>query len=217
MGILTLFALFQMVRCTVELHDFLPEGSFSTDDMIQNYEAKKVEIIQLKEYLEKMVPPNLAVYIEFDSSNRLVIMGVNQLTDSTDQGSHQILACCVHKIKLATLEKPYRFPLKERLELDAIKAALNSLDWTIDHLKMLQSKLDQARCISVSNSQNEYSLGFKRVGFSAFYYTIFDDLPIEQIKQEYNDGCNYQYHEENVVLEYAAGVLGPQCLPGFLD
>src|SRR6185436_642280 len=89
---------------------------------------------------------------------------------------------------------------------------LNKLGWTTETLKMLKRKLDQANCISI-NSEEPVTIGYQRSGMGKYFYKLYDQPLSESKKKEYNDGCQYIYFQDNVVLEYGGGAIGPQCFP----
>ena len=44
-----------------------------------------------------------------------------------------------------------------------------------------------------------------------YMYKVFDEPLDDKLTEKYNDGCTYIFHEENIVLEYGGGAVGPQC------
>ncbi len=52
------------------------DKTYSTQDLIDNYNKKSTEIWEVKDYVNKIVPPNKSVDIEFDDNNTLGIFHV---------------------------------------------------------------------------------------------------------------------------------------------
>jgi hypothetical protein len=79
-------------------------------------------------------------------------------------------------------------------------------------LQELKMYLDKANCISVSN-RDEFEVGFARSGMGKYSYLIFDNPLTKEEKEKYNNGCEYIFYKDNIVLEYGGGAIGSQCFP----
>lgn len=162
---------------------------YSTQDLIDNYKNKGIEILEVKDYVNKIVPPNKSVDIEFDGNHKLSIFHV---TDNGNYDSNWDLK--VNSLKTDTL--------------------LKKLGWTKETLRTLKEKLDHANCISVESGE-PCNIGFQRSGMGMYFYKIFDKPIADNLKSTYNDGCTYILYNNKVVLEYGGGVMGSQCFPGY--
>lgn len=165
------------------------ETNYSKKDLVDNYDLKSKEIIELKNYVDSFVPAHMTVDIEFDGNRTLSIfhVAVNGNYDSNwDQA--------VNSTKTDTL--------------------LHILGWTNETLSTLKKKLDQANCISVASGE-PCTIGFRRSGMGMYFYKVFNQSLTDSLKNEYNDGCTYIYYKDNIVLEYGGGAIGPQCFEGF--
>lgn len=162
---------------------------YSTEDLIDNYNKKKLEILEVKEYVHIIVPPNKSVDIEFDGNQKFSIFHV---TDNGNYDSNWDLN--LNSSKTDTL--------------------LQKLGWTKETLKMLKEKLDNANCISVKSGE-PCNIGFQRSGMGKYFYNIFDKPIADSLKSNYNDSCTYILYNDTVVLEYGGGAIGPQCFPNF--
>jgi len=160
---------------------------YTTQDLIDNYNAKAKEILELKNYINTVVPGNKSVDIEFDGSNKLFIFHIteNGINDSN-------------------------WDLK--LNSQKVNILLEKLNWTKKTLKALKEKLDAANCISVKNGE-PCNIGFQRSGMGKYYYNVFDKPIQDSLKLHYNDSCTYILYNDKLVLEYGGGAVGPQCFP----
>jgi len=87
---------------------------------------------------------------------------------------------------------------------------LKYLNWTNETLLNIKNLLKDADCISIENGINT-KIGFARGGMGLYSYLIFNNnLSLKQIG-EYNNGCEYIFYKENIVLQFGGGAIGPQC------
>ncbi|MEZ4983682.1 MAG: hypothetical protein R2795_01375 [Saprospiraceae bacterium] len=187
---------------------------YDTQDLIENYEKRSSQIIEVKEYIKKITPENFDIYVEFDS-NREIDMEVWEKSDTAKNG--RIFWFQEWNIN------PYNYKQKERSEYDieyggktnSLKEVIKKLNWQDKEFRKLKSKLDKANCISIDKSGDIYTIGFQRSGMGKYHYKIFDNWSIDEIKQKFNGGCLYKYYKENVVLEYGGGAIGMQCFEDF--
>jgi len=187
---------------------------YDTNDLIKNYEKRSNQIIELKEYMEKITPENFSVYVEFES-NRDIDMNVWEKSDTAKNG--RIFWFQEWNIN------PYNYEQKERSDYDkkyggktnSLREVTKKLNWQDDEFKELKSKLDKANCISIDKSGDIYTIGFQRSGMGKYHYKIFENWSIDEIKRKFNDGCIYKYYKENVSLEYRGGAIGMQCFEDF--
>lgn len=167
---------------------FYDDGKFySKQDLIDNYNQKSQQIADLKTYINKIVPANKSVDIEFDGNKRLDIF---------------------HVIENSTYDSNWDLKVSSK----KVDTLLNKLGWTHQTLATLKEKLDAANCISVKNGE-PCNIGFQRSGMGKYYYNIFDKPIPDDLKNKYNDSCTYILYKDKVVLEYGGGAVGPQCFP----
>ena len=165
------------------------EKNYSKIDLINNYNKHTREIIELRNYFNMIVPKNSCVDIEFKDDNTLSIFHVKLNGIRDDNWNLKI-----NSLKTDTL--------------------LQKLSWNRETIALLKSKIDNANCISIKNGE-PCTIGFQRSGMGKYYYDIFNKVLADSLKDRYNDGCQYIYFKENVVLEYGGGVLGKQCFEGY--
>lgn len=163
--------------------------SYDKKDLIENYEARTDEILDVKNYYKSILPDGASVTIEFDNDKELGIFHVK--TDSIYQSNWNL-----------------------KIKTPKVDSLLTELNWTTKELRILKEKLDKANCISIAG-KDPIVIGWQRSGMGMFSYNIFDsDLEKDKI-EDYNDGCTYIFYKDNIVLEYGGGAIGPQCFPGF--
>ncbi|MCX2741089.1 hypothetical protein [Pontibacter anaerobius] len=161
---------------------------YDKQDLIENFQSKKSEIIELSNYINSKVPADTYVDIEFENG----------------------------ELGIFHVEKGGKHDSNWNLDIDSQKAdsLLNIIGWNKQDLKLLEDKLDNANCISVA-SGNPVRIGWQRSGMGKFFYNIFTQNLNDSLIAEYNGGCMYIFYKDNVVLEYGGGAIGPQCFPEF--
>jgi hypothetical protein len=162
---------------------------YSKQDLIDNYNKKTPEIIELKNFVTQIVPCNKSVDIEFDGSSKFFIFHV---VENGNYDSNWDLKAS--STKTDTL--------------------LQKLGWTEQTLKNLKEKLDNANCISVESGE-PFTIGYQRSGMGVYFYKVFEQTLNDSLKNIYNDGCTYVYYKDNIVFEYRGGAIGPQCFEDF--
>jgi len=162
--------------------------SYTKQDLIDNYEQRKSEIIEVKTFIDSKIASDTYIDVEFDNGD----LGI------------------FHLKKNETYESNWD------LDIDSKKtdSLLNVISWTKNDLMTLETKLDMANCISVA-SGNPTRIGWQRSGMGKFFYDIFDKNLNDSLISQYNGGCTYIYYKDNIVLEYGGGAIGPQCFPGY--
>ncbi len=165
------------------------DKKYSKEDLIKNYIANTKAIDDLKNYVSKAIPSNKSVDIEFDGDNSLAYF---------------------HVIVDGGYDSNWNIKLGSR----KVDTLLNELGWTRKDLSTLKEKLNNANCISVKSGE-PFTIGCQRSGMGMYSYKLFNHSLSDSLKRKYNDGCNYLYYKENVVLEYGGGFMGPQCFEDF--
>ena len=162
--------------------------SYNKQDLIDNYEKRKNEIIEVKSFIDSKIPSDTYIDVEFENG----------------------------ELGIFHVKKNGVYDSNWNLDIDSKKtdSLLTVIGWTKNDLETLEDKLDEANCISVA-SGNPSRIGWKRSGMGKFFYDIFDQSLTDSLISQYNDGCTYIYYKDNVVLEYGGGAIGPQCFPGY--
>ena len=163
--------------------------SYDKADLVKNYENRKIQIMEVRDYYKSILPRDKSVYLEFGKGKKLEIFHL--YGDSLNENNWNL-----------------------EIGTPKVDSLLNELKWTNTELKILREKLAAANCISVAGTE-PVNIGWQRSGMGLFSYDIFQhNLNTDQIK-EYNDGCSYIFYKDNIVLEYGGGAIGIQCFPEF--
>ncbi len=175
----------------------------SKKELIDNYEINQAEIKNLKTEYFKLVPKNYVVEIEFEPESKVLIIP-EQITIKIYKNKNEKLVQENNNLELVSQNWHLKLNSKE------LNDVLKSLNWTNETLKEIKNLLTKANCISIQNG-NIITIGFARSGMGKYSYNIFKStLTPKQIK-EYNNGCQYIYYKDSIILEYGGGAVGPQC------
>ena len=183
----------------------------SKKKLIKNYENKKLELFKLKEEYKKIVPENYVVYIEFEQENiiftipKSITIKIYKDNDTTKKKLTDD-SSVVRNDNLEVISQNWDMEYGSK-ELDTVLQYLNWTTKTLDSIKIL---LDSANCMSIENGEIT-TIGYARSGMGLYSYDIFENNLNEKQKEEYNNGCEYIYYKDNIVLEYGGGATGPQC------
>lgn len=173
----------------------------SKNDLIENWNRNRKNILIAKNYFDKLIPAGFDVYIEFTPPDEILHRG-----EGVDFWAYA-------KQPFPTLVPSYS---RWFLELSSPKFdsifGQTQLPLNKAELIKLQYYLKQANCISV-HSGKETEIGFARSGLGKYSYLIFDHPLTQKERQTYNDNCNYIFYKDNVVFKYGGGAVGPQCFP----
>ena len=171
----------------------------SKKELIENYDDKRVKILKLKEAYSKLVPKYYIVDIEFTPAGKIInisesiTINIYKENGVNDSGKNSV-------------SENWNLQPGSR-ELDKV---IGTLNWTNQTLIEIKQLLDSANCISIVNGEIT-TIGFARSGMGKYYYMIFDENLTESQKAEYNNGCEYLFYKDNIVLEYGGGAVGSQC------
>lgn len=184
----------------------------SIEGMKDNIDEKSSEIIELKNYFDKIVPENYIVRIQYNSSNNVDLFVYETVSDSTERenlfGQWDVSIDNYKETTQTDYEKEYGGKTKS---LEVVKSKLN---WNRDTFSKLYDKLDKANCIGICNRKPvEIEYGFS--GMALLSFLVFDkNLTVEQ-QEEYSDDCMSMFYKENIVLKYGSGATGSLCTPEF--
>jgi hypothetical protein len=185
----------------------MPESS--KKELIENYEKHKAEILKVKSEYSKLIPEKYFVYIEFEPASKIltipeqITIKIYRIKNDTAKVENKIVQ---RNDNLEVVSQNWNLKPDSK-ELEKI---IESIGWTKQTLTKIKELLDSANCISIENGQIT-TIGFARSGMGKYSYKIFDDQLTENQKQEYNNGCEYIFYKDNIVLEYGGGAIGPQC------
>ena len=187
----------------------MPESS--KKELIENFENKNTEIQKLKTEYQKLVPENYIVDIEFEPESKVLttteeitikIYKLKNRNDKQKENSEVV----ERNDGLEVISENWNLkPNSEELE-----KVIKSIGWSNQTLSEIKKLLNDANCISIENGKIT-TIGFARSGMGKYSYKVFDKPLSKKEKEEYNNGCEYIFYKDNVVLEYGGGAIGPQC------
>lgn len=185
----------------------MPESS--KKELIENYENHKTEILKLKEEYSRLVPRKYVIDIEFEPASKILTIPeqltikIYKVKDDTVKVENNVVQ---RNDNLEVVSQNWNLKpnSKELVEI------ITSIGWSKQTLANIKSLLDSANCISIENGEIT-TIGFARSGMGKYSYKIFDEQLTESQKQEYNNGCEFIFYKDNIVLEYGGGAIGPQC------
>lgn len=169
----------------------------SKRELTDNYEKKKNEIIELKNTFEKMVPKGYVVFLELKESE--YTPGMIQAIDLQVYKENALG-------ELDMIDGDWDM-IYGSDELDELLALVG---WDRMTLLALKNIMQTANCISIQNG--DYAeIGFARSGLGKYFYRLYSKKLSKPQISELNDGCEFIYYKDNVVLRYVGGMAGPQC------
>jgi hypothetical protein len=171
----------------------------SKKEQIENFEKNKNKIIILKSEYEKLVPDSLIVMIEFNPNYKIV-----NTDESIDLRIMRKAKDGKNKFVAQNWDLGYNS--------DDLNTMLKKIGWEHSILPIIKKLLSDANCISIENGAIS-TIGFARSGMGKYCYKVFEDNLDDNEQKTFNDGCNYIFYKDNIVLEYGGGAVGPQCFP----
>jgi len=161
------------------------DKDYSVTELKENFEEKRAEIYEVKNYINKIIPPDKSVEIEFSKNNTLGIFHLK--VDGKFESNWDV-----------------------KINSNKADSLLQKLGWTRGTLKTLKEKLDKANCIGITSGE-PCNISFQRSGMGRYSFNLFDKPIADSLKARYNDGCTYIMVNDRLVLEYGGGAIGSQC------
>lgn len=184
----------------------------SIEGMKKNIDEKSIEITELKNYFNTIVPENFVVRIQYNSSNNVDLFVYEPTTDSTKRqklfGQWKVNLDNYKETTQTEYEKEY--PGKT----NSLELVMNKLNWSRETITKLYDKLEKANCIGICN-RNPVEIEYGYSGMALLSFLVFDEnLTVEQ-QEVYSDDCKNMFYKENIVLSYQSGATGSLCTPEF--
>ncbi|MCS4168044.1 hypothetical protein [Sphingobacterium sp. BIGb0116] len=161
------------------------DKDYSVTELKENFEEKRADIYEVKNYINKIIPPDKSVEIEFSKNNTLGIFHLK--VDGKFESNWDV-----------------------KINSNKADSLLQKLGWTRGTLKTLKEKLDKANCIGITSGE-PCNISFQRSGMGRYSFNLFDKPIADSLKARYNDGCTYIMVNDRLVLEYGGGAIGSQC------
>lgn len=172
----------------------------SKKQLTRNIDTNYLNVLALKTCYKKMVPTGYSIYIEFNPPEQLLQLGASidfwVFRKDNKTGNDEVVF------------QEWNIELSSG-KLDSL---LNFTPLKRQDLQALKQYLDKANCISVRNGE-EFEIGYARSGMGKYSYLIFDNPLNKEAQKEYNNGCEYIFYKDNIVLVYGGGAIGAQCFP----
>lgn len=138
---LTIFAVY-IVMIIVAFGGF--DKDYSATELKENFEARKTQIFEVKNYINKTTSSNKLVHIEFDDNNTLGIFHVK--VDDNFENNWDV-----------------------KINSSEVDTLLQKLGWTVQTLNTLKDKLDKANCIGVTSGE-PFNISFQRSGMGIYSF-----------------------------------------------
>jgi len=158
---------------------------YTLNDLKVNFDLKRDEIFEAKNYFNSILPGDTKVDIEFESDKELFYFNIIK-----DNSYYNVRDKSINSTEVDSL--------------------LNILGWTVNNLTALKDKLDEANCISFDKDE-DFKIGFQRSGMGKYYFRLLDKPMNDSTKLTINQECFYIYND-SIIFEYGGGALGNDCL-----
>ena len=164
------------------------QSTCNKKELIDNYNSKEREILDLKMFVNKSLKDSCYINIEL-KNNKIPVFWIK-----SEKRSYQKWNLTFNSETTDTL--------------------LKEIGWSKSTLLELKNKLHKANCISIKSGEPS-QIGFRRSGLGKYYYMIFDNPLPEYYLKSYDRGCAIELLTNKVVLMYYGGTIGPECGDGF--
>jgi len=153
-------------------------------EMIENFEKNRLEIEDVIEYYQSILPGNSSCHIEFDGQSIKIFHLTKNGISSNNWASSK-----------------YGIP-KDSL--------LNELNWSEIQIKELRNKLKDANTISIRGNDNIH-LGWFRTGGAMYGIRVHPNKLNESEIGMNNDSCRALFYKDNISFTFGSGAFGPEC------
>jgi len=181
-------------------------------DLISNFEKRNSEIIDLKNYFDKIVPKKFSVNIRYESSN---VVNLEVYEKPNDTLKKELLFRKWDINVYDYIEKPQtEYEKKYHGKTNSLELVKSKLNWTDKTFRKLYTKLESAECIGISKWKlTNIEYGYN--GLGVYSYKIFDHNLDKKEIEKFNDGCINVFYKNNVVLSFGGGAIGMQCFEDY--
>jgi hypothetical protein len=194
------------------IKDFSAQITYSSEkELRENWIKNDSNIVELRDYFNKIVPKGYEVYLNQDNDTTIDLW-VFEVTDSiSSKRITWFQKWGINPFDYKVIPTPYDStewaPMTNRLDI-----ILEKLNWNNHTFIDIREKLRKADCNSIKNGEPT-EIGYKFSGLGKYFYYLFRN-PMKQSEiTKYNDSCTYRYYNDTVVWGYRGGAIGPQCFP----
>ncbi|MDR7370957.1 hypothetical protein [Flavobacterium aquidurense] len=187
-------------------------GMKSKQDLTENYDKNKSEIIKLKNYFNEIVPKGFIVSIRYESSDEINLFVYEPIENS--EKSELLFQQWNLNLDNYEPKAQTEYEKKYNGKTNSLEILKQKLNWNDETFAELYNKLENVNCIGISNGNStEIEYGFKGTG--VFSYEIFDKNLSKELQEKYSDDCSQMFYKDNIVLKYGSGAIGSFCIPEF--
>jgi hypothetical protein len=184
--------------------------SRTIEDAKENYLEKAEQINLVSDYVCKISPKNLNLFIRFTEDEKIAI--------TLSQKNYEDKASWV---KNSLFDKYGAFHSDEQpINSPKVLAFLQFMNWEQTRLDTLHTLLQDANCDSIGKfakdgiAENEYvSIGYPTNDFYGLTYQVYNAALSEQNQKTFLDKCNIDLVNEKVLIEYGGPAWGSDCIP----
>ena len=208
-GLMIILALICEIVFTSCGSDNLPNKK----DLINNYEAREREILELKSFFNSIVPDDYSVYIEFKGSKK-VDLWVFEAVDNFFRGRVPLFQQWNINPYNYQEETPITYDSTEYYipRTKSLTLVKQKLRWNDDTFRKIKEMLDRANCISISSGEPA-TIGFARRVMGKYSYVLHENIISDFLKSKYKESCSYILYNDKVVLEFGGGAFTSDCFP----
>lgn len=171
-------------------------------NMKKNYDANKNEIIKLVNFIDSNVDKNVKLRIRFNNENNIDLFVYNQDFEFSKWN-----------IDLNDLKNKNK---SIKTYDSSLYVILKELNWNLNTINIIYSKLKRVNCIGISNS-NPFQIEYGYNGMGTLFYLIYDYNLNKKEQRLNSDNCSKIFYKENVVLNYSNGAFGNMCHSDFIQ
>jgi hypothetical protein len=202
----------KVINIIIVLLFFSNCGMNSINGLKNNYDKNSSQIIELKNYFIKIVPPNYIIRIQFNSSNNIDLFIYEPIGDSTKQeklfGQWDVDLDNYKESNKTKLERNHQGETK------SLELVVERLNWNRETFNELYKKLNDANCIGICNRKPvEIEYGF--MGMGLLSYLVFEEKLTAEQQEKFSDDCMQMFYKNNIVLQFGSGATGSMCTPEF--
>jgi hypothetical protein len=183
-------------------------------DLIDNYENNTQSILELKEYFNELVPEGFLVRIHYNS-NRNIDLEVYEPSEISGQKELLFRKWDINYNNY-TESPQIKYDGKHYGKTGSLDIVMKKLKWSNEDIIKIKKKLDEAKCIGITNGKiSEIEYGYRGMGM--YSYLIFDENLDDETQKKYTDYCSSLFFKDNVVLRYSSGAIGSFCVEDFKE
>ena len=168
------------------------DNNYESKDLEENYIKKELEILELREYLESIIPEKTGISFGYSDRSDRFDLGVIKYNPETKN-----------------IERPNNMSATNvSLNSKSVTNILQNMDWTSGELYTLLQKLKSANCIRIYKqpfSGKPVQITFRKgghLGVAEYSYHLFSEPLTDSLKRVWENKEGFRVYNENVLFEY---------------